>query len=110
LSLRPPPLTHYVVVRQDLPRGFLAAQVVHAAGESAGGTIPDGTYAVVLAARDEDQLLEVHEDLKAAGGIPHVLIQEPDPPWLGQATAIGVRPTRNRRRVASVLGRLPLLK
>jgi hypothetical protein len=28
------PLTHYIVVRRDLPFGVLAAQIAHAAGES----------------------------------------------------------------------------
>ena len=28
------PLTHYIVVRRDLPFGILAAQIAHAAGES----------------------------------------------------------------------------
>jgi hypothetical protein len=84
--------------------------VVHAAGESAGGTIPSGTYAVVLAARNEAHLRELHDALQRAGGIPCRLIEEPDPPWNGQATAIGIRPTRNRMRIRRVLGRLRLLK
>lgn len=39
-----------------LPRGLLAAQVVHAAGESSPGDLPEGTHAVVLAAEDQQHL------------------------------------------------------
>jgi peptidyl-tRNA hydrolase len=92
------------------------AQVVHAAGESALEPVPEGTHAVVLQVADEAHLLHVAEQLHWAS-IPHKLIIEPDLPLLedrpledGQGTAIGLVPLRDRRRVASVLGRLPLLK
>ena len=35
-----------MIVREDLPKGFLAAHVAHAAGES--GPAPPGSIAVVL--------------------------------------------------------------
>lgn len=98
-----------MVVRADLPRGFLTSQVVHAVGESVTETVPEGTYAVVLAVPSIKELLEVRRDLEAAG-ISHKLIVEPDNPWNGCPTAIGLVPTRDRRKIRKILGRLPLLK
>lgn len=115
------PLTHYVVVRRDLPLGVMAAQLVHAAGESffklsfpgssvqsaaapqgqaeaAGSTPAPGatldvsqTIAVVLGARNEAKLLKLERELVAAG-VPHVAVREPDAPWNGQLMSIGAVP------------------
>lgn len=98
-----------MIVRADLPLGFLAAQVVHAAGESVIETPPEGTYAIVLAVPDVRALLDVRNALERHG-VHHKLICEPDAPWNGAPTAIGLEPTRDRRKVRKVLGRLPLLK
>jgi peptidyl-tRNA hydrolase len=147
-------LTHYLVVRRDLPLGALLAQLAHAAGESffllaevaqktehpggepepvtpvavsaeeVGGSSPslgsisgggerrltsDGASrsgevgsqpaypakpkptVVVLGARNEQKLLRLQAQLRLAN-IPHVAIREPDAPFLGQLTAIGVVP------------------
>jgi len=97
-----------VIVLGDLPRGSLAAQVVHAAGESAGGPVPPDTHAVVLAARSSAELEALAARL-AGAGIAHVLIREPDPPFNGAATALGIRPGPRaplRRFVSS----LPLVR
>lgn len=111
-------LTHYIVVRRDLPLGVIAAQVTHAAGESfyllasysggsmaasqeAGGErpptransrddIPRAT-AVVLGARNESKLLSL-ERLLADHCVPHIAVREPDEPWNGQLMAIGLVP------------------
>lgn len=100
-----PALYHYVIVRADLPTGFAMAQVVHAAGESAlGGAVPDGTNAVVLEARDEAHLREIFAKLEAKRLSPF-LICEPDAPYHGQATAIGLPPRIGR---VSLLSSLPL--
>ncbi len=101
------PAVHYVVIRNDLPLGFLTAQVVHAAGESSPGQMSPGTNAVVLAVPDEEMLAAVHQRLMLAG-IACKAIFEPDPPWLGQMTAVGVCPTRERAKVRRVLSSLPL--
>lgn len=72
---------------------------VHAAGESSPGFLPLDTYAVVLSVPDEAALLRLHarEEL-------HVLIREPDPPFNGQALAIGFVPgPRERFRFLSQL-------
>jgi peptidyl-tRNA hydrolase len=101
-------LTHYVIVRADLPIGFLAAQVVHAAGESSPGRLPEGTNAVVLAVPNEAALRAMAERL-AAASVAHVVVHEPDAPWNGQMTAIGLFPVSNRGRLRPMLSALPLL-
>jgi peptidyl-tRNA hydrolase len=100
---------HYVIVRSDLPHGFMAGQIVHAAGESSPGNLPEGTFAIVLAVPDIKGLVALKRDLDEAG-IPHKLICEPDLPYNGAPTCIGIVPTQDRRVVRRVLGRLPLLK
>lgn len=85
------PLVHICIVRADLPRGVLAAQLIHAAGESSPGDLPPGTHAVALAAADEPALEELARRL-TFDGLPHVQIREPDAPWNGALMAIGLRP------------------
>jgi peptidyl-tRNA hydrolase len=102
------PLHHYVVVREDLPRGILAAQVVHAAGESAclAARLPPGTHAVVLGS-SAGGLLALERALVAAG-VPHVAVREPDPPYAGALLAIGLPPAP-RASLRRHLGKLRLL-
>lgn len=104
---RPNPVTHYIVVRPDLPRGVLAAQVTHAAGESSTGNLGPGTYAVVLQAGSE-ALSALEERLKAAS-VPHQAIRESDPPYAGDLLAIGLRPAP-RKEVQKYVSSLPLLR
>ena len=102
------PVTHYVIVRRDLPLGVLAAMLVHAAGESSPGGLADGTFAVVLAARDELELALIAERLEARG-VALVRIREPDAPWGNALMALGLVPDRKevlRRHVSSI----PLLR
>jgi peptidyl-tRNA hydrolase len=73
--------------------GAIAAQLVHAAGESSPGNLPEGTIAVVLSAKDEQQLLDIEQKL-IQKGVAHKAVREPDPPWNGQLMAIGVVPGR----------------
>lgn len=101
--------THYCIVRADLPRGVLAAQLIHAAGESALGGVPEGTRAVALAARDEAHLRSLERRLRRLG-IDHRAIREPDPPWNGALMAIGLTPVDDRTTVRRVTRRLPLLR
>lgn len=110
-------LTHYIIVRRDLPLGVALAQVAHAAGESfykltgrsltkapamgledVGGTPTDPatfdahrTIVVVLGARNEHRLLKLERTLTSCG-VAHVAIREPDEPWNGQLMAIGLVP------------------
>jgi len=104
------PLRHYVVFRADLPPGFATAQVIHAAGESASlgddGLPRDGTYAHALHVPDEASLLAISARLSARK-IRHVVVYEPDAPWNGQATAIGIAPTRDKKSIDKVVSSLP---
>lgn len=105
------PLYHYTVIRCDIPLGNLAAQLVHAAGESAalfGGPLPPNTHAIVLSAESEAQLLDIEARL-VAFKIPHKAIREPDAPFLNQITAIGFIPAP-RGTYKKFLSKLPLLK
>lgn len=95
------------MVRSDLPLGFLAAQVAHAAGESSLGVKP-GTNVVVLAVPSEGALYAVYNRLVMAS-VRCTLITEPDPPWNGAATAIGLEPVADRKPLRRVLQHLPLL-
>lgn len=94
IDSQPPHLTHYILVRNDLPLGLLAAQVCHAAGESvADGTPPPpGTHAVVLGLSPR-QLADALTALQLAG-VPHVAIIENQAPYAAQLTAVGLRPTQ----------------
>ncbi|NVB36558.1 hypothetical protein G6O69_01850 [Pseudenhygromyxa sp. WMMC2535] len=97
------------MVREDLPRGVLAAQLIHAAGESAPGGLASGTIAVALAARDEGHLVALERELLRLA-IPHRAIREPDPPWDGALMAIGLEPIADRSRVRPMTGSLKLLR
>jgi len=105
---QPDPLTHYCIVRSDLPRGVQAAQLVHAAGESSPGTLTEGTYAVVLTVDSELQLEALHHQLNDRG-IAHNLIRENDAPHAGQLMAIGVAPAP-RSQLRRHFSSLPLLR
>lgn len=105
-------LHHYVIVRSDVPVGTLAAQIVHAAGESSD-RVPKGTRAVVLETSSEKSLLRIERKLRRVGASFHA-VREPDAPWNGALMAIGINPT-NRDDEAfaptrKVLRRLRLLR
>lgn len=99
-------MTHYVIVRGDLPVGVAAAQMVHAAGESSPGNLPPNTYAIVLAAKDEESLLGLEYTL-IENDIPHVAIRETDSPWNGALMAIGLVPAL-RQKYKPYLSSFPL--
>lgn len=96
-----------MIVREDLPKGFLAAHVAHAAGES--GPAPPGSIAVVLGVQNETELLAIDARLTARG-VPHVLIREDAGTYAGQATAIGVSPTHDRKSVGKAVSSLRLVR
>lgn len=100
-------MTHYVIVREDLPKGVLAAHVCHAAGES--GPAPPGSIAVVLGVESEAQLIRIAGKLDARG-VLYVLIRENAGPYDGQVTAIGIMPISDRTAVRKAVSALPLVK
>lgn len=95
-------------MRADLPRGVQAAQIVHAAGESSPGNLPEGTYAIVLTAADEDSLMALGARLIRAR-VRFVPIFEPDAPFNGALMALGICP-RRKEELRRHLSALPLLK
>lgn len=101
-------VTHYVVVREDLPQGLKLAQVIHAAGESSPGNVKSGTFAVCLTVKSERALVKLADDLRQAG-VDFVLVFEPDAPWNGAAMSLGVRP-RRKGDLRRHLSALPLAK
>jgi hypothetical protein len=93
-----------------MPLGVQFAQLLHAAGESAhlaGQPIPDGTYALALAAKDEATLLSIHGELLQLD-IQQTLIREPDAPYFAAAMALGLSPML-RSQLPKFLRKLPLL-
>jgi hypothetical protein len=96
------------VTRRDLSRGTQAAQLIHAAGHSSPGKLPEGTYAIALSCANEEELRALSDRLEAAGLHPH-RINEPDEPFNGQLMALGLPPSYKstyRRYVSN----LPLIK
>jgi len=53
--------------------------------------------------------LAVADKLKSAG-VLHIVVREIDPPYTGQATAIGIAPILDRKRIKPILSSLPLLR
>lgn len=82
---------HYCIARSDLPTGLAGAAILHAAGET--GPTPPGSIAILLAAKDEQEL----RALAALSPDSHLII-ECDGKFTGQATALGLPPTEERRR------------
>jgi len=81
--------------------------VTHAAGESAGGPLSPGTFAVVLQAPQDR--LEALERLLEAQGVPHRAIRENDPPYSGELMAIGIQPGE-RSKLKRYVSSLSLLR
>jgi peptidyl-tRNA hydrolase len=96
------PITHYIIVRRDLPTGTICAQIAHAAGESFkrppnDHDDPEPITVVVLAAKSETHLLALARRLRRAKAYPHRVICEPDPPHYGNLMAIGIQPARKSK-------------
>lgn len=84
----------YIVLHQSLKNhvGALACQAAHAAGESCfDGPAPGDTHVCALVAETSADLVLLSLVLVEAG-IKHVLINEPDEPYNGAATAVGIAP------------------
>lgn len=95
-------------MRRDLPRGTQAAQLIHAAGHSSPGGLPDHTFAIALTCLDEVELRALSLRLDAAG-IKHERIHEPDEPYNGQLMALGLPPAY-KSTYRRFLSNLPLIK
>lgn len=97
-----------MIVREDLPIGVAAAQIVHAAGESSPGNLPAGTFAVVLTVPSASELMQLADKLRVANA-EFTCIFETDEPWSGQLMAIGARPER-RSKMRKILSSVPLYR
>lgn len=88
-----PPFQYVVVHRSAaaLP-GVLACQAIHAATECLRELpVRNDTHLGVLVAEKAEDLEQLSARLTEAG-IHHVLIREPDPPYHGAPTAVGIEP------------------
>jgi len=86
---------------------MLAAQVVHAAGESSPGELPAGTHAVVLSAGTVG--LHALSERLTSESVPHSPIIENDPPYENQLMAIGITPAR-KEEIYPYVRKFELLK
>lgn len=102
------PVTHYCIVRRDIPYGVQAAQLVHAAGESSPGNLSPHTFAVVLTVADAPALVKLANKL-TLGGITHKLIVEPTGDYAGQPLALGIVPAK-KSYTRKFVSNLPLLR
>lgn len=84
------------------------AQLAHAAARSAAGLHAENTHVVVLAAKDETELLCLEAALTASP-YQFVSVREPDAPWDSQLMAIGLAPLP-RKQLGRMLRRYPTLK
>lgn len=82
--------------------------LVHAAGESSPGNLPEDTYAVILAVPNEAALARERDRLRAAG-VKLVEIHEPDAPWNKALMALGLQPAR-KEALRKLVSELSLLK
>lgn len=87
----------------------MVANTIHAVAESTPSQLPPESIAVALQATDELHLRAVSRDLSARE-VPHHVVVETDGPYAGQAMAIGIRPTRDRRAVRKAVSGLPLVR
>jgi hypothetical protein len=91
-----------------LPLGILSANLTHAAGESIVEPIGSGTYAVVLAAKDEVDLKRILKHIETKG-LRHKPIVETDGAYANQLMAIGLVPIA-KKIAGRYLSSIPLLK
>ena len=82
--------------------------IVHGAGESSPGDLPDDTHAIVLAVPDEASLARLADRLRKSG-VAFVEVREPDDPWANALMALGLAPGR-KEVLRKHLSMLPLLK
>lgn len=101
-------LTHYCVVRSDLPFGAQAAQLIHAAGQSVTEPLGEGSYAIALHVPNQIELRRLAARLEIAA-IPHKVIVESDAPYAGQWMAIGIKPM-DRKLLKPLLSSYPLAR
>jgi hypothetical protein len=102
----------YIVLHQSCRNhpGVTACQAAHAAGESVrANSLPSDTTSVcALVAETSDELEALSARLREAG-VHHVLVKEPDPPYRGAATAVGIEP-QERHKVRDFVSHFKLFR
>lgn len=101
----------YVVLHYSCANrpGVAAVQAAHAASEAIQSLpVPNDTYVCVLVADSQEAMLAIASRLEGAGLVIARVI-EPDPPYNGTMTAIGVEIT-DRDRVRPILADLKPLR
>jgi peptidyl-tRNA hydrolase len=88
--------------------GVIAANLVHAAGESSPGGLPEGTRAVVLSVPDASAIEALRERLLSSA-VEHKAIVETEGTYAGETMAIGVVPGR-KEVLRGHFACLPLLR
>lgn len=94
MSLRP--LCQYIVLHRSCGNkaGIAASQAVHAATECLtyeNVPVAKDTTVCILECNTAEELEHLHETLTAEG-IKHCIIREPDAPYNGAPTAVGIAP------------------
>jgi peptidyl-tRNA hydrolase len=100
------PKVLYTVIRNDLPHGVQMAQVCHAASEASGHP---PTIVVALQVPDETTLRRIATAL-GENSLTHQLIVEDAGPHAGEAMAIGIAPSTDRKAIGKVVSALPLVR
>lgn len=107
-------LTHYIIVRRDLPLGVCAAMITHAAGESGAlySNPEDGRFrhatAVVLEVKNEEKLWAANR-LLTDNQVQRIMVSEIGGPYDGQFMAIGLVPVEGRLEMLKELQTLKVL-
>ena len=95
------PPAQYCLVRKDLPVYVQMVNVGHACGEAVRtAPISKRTVLRLLHVKDEAELLEYYERLKAKG-FHLALVNEPDAPYNGQAMSFATEPLTERTSAVS---------
>ena len=95
------PPAQYVLVRKDLPVFVQMVNVGHACGEAIlTAPISKRTVIRLLHVADEAELLEYRDKLEAKG-FKVAVVNEPDPPYNGQAMSLATEPLTERTSAIS---------
>ena len=95
------PPVQYVLVRKDLPTYVQMVNVGHACGEAIRqAPISKRTIIRLLHVADEAELLSFKDKLETKG-FHLALVNEPDPPYNGQAMSLATEPLYERTSVLS---------
>jgi len=93
-------LWHICIVRRDLPRGVLAAQLIHAAGESSLGRIPHGARKEGAEPRRALERSDRGYGARKEGAEPRRALERSDRGYCTHAVALAARDEQQLEAVA----------